>query len=373
MDTQALKGSWHLVAQSGDQVPLFFYSALFLMYPETRGLFPVSMATQRDRLVGALGHVVSNVDRVAELVPFLQQLGRDHRKFAVLSQHYPAVGQALLATLEHFLGDRWTPALAHEWTAAYGLVAKVMTEAAEESSATSPPWWEGEVILHEVRAPGIAVIRARLNYQYPFRAGQSASVSVPLRPRLWRFYSFANAPRRDNTVDLHVRVVDGGAVSTALVHGTQRGDVLKVGAPVGERLTLGPNRQGDLLLVAGGTGLAPLKALVEQVAYEGPHRSVRLFVGARTSRELYDAEALAKLEAENSWLRVVPVVSRDAFFSGEHGHVVDAALRAWRDQDVLVCGSEEMVQGSVSRLLDAGVPPARIRFDEFTTAGGREP
>ncbi|MEO3873764.1 globin domain-containing protein [Nonomuraea sp. B12E4] len=370
MDTQALKGSWHLVTQSGDQVPLFFYSALFLMYPEARGLFPVSMATQRDRLVGALGHIVSNVDRVDDLVPFLQQLGRDHRKFSVVAQHYPAVGQALLATLEHFLGDRWTPALARDWAQAYGLIAKVMTEAAEESAATSPPWWEGEIIMHEVRAPGIAVIRARLNYPYPFRAGQSASISVALRPKLWRFYSFANAPRRDNTIDLHVRVVDGGTVSTALVHGAQRGDILKIGAPVGDRLTLDSNPLRDLILIAGGTGLAPLKSLVEQMAYEGPRRDVRLFVGARTSRELYDIEALSKLNVENPWLNVVPVVSRDAFYSGEHGNAVDVALRAYRGQDVYVCGSEEMVHHSVSRLLDAGVPPGQIRFDEFTSAGG---
>jgi NAD(P)H-flavin reductase/hemoglobin-like flavoprotein len=372
VDTQALKGSWHLVAQSGDQVPLFFYSALFLMYPEARGLFPVSMATQRDRLVGALGHIVSNVDRVDELVPFLQQLGRDHRKFSVVAQHYPAVGQALLATLEHFLGDRWTPALARDWTEAYSLVAKVMTEAAEESSATSPPWWEGEIILHEVRAPGIAVIRARLNYPYPFRAGQSASISVPLRPRMWRFYSLANAPRRDNTIDLHVRVVDGGTVSMALVHGTQRGDILKIGAPVGDRLTLSTNQPKDLLMIAGGTGLAPLKALVEQVSYEGPRSNVNLFVGARTSRELYDIEALSKLEVENPWLNVVPVVSRDAFYHGEHGYAVDVAVKAWRGQDVFVCGSEEMVQSSIGRLLDAGVPAGQIRFDEFTSSGGRE-
>ncbi|MEU7856840.1 globin domain-containing protein [Nonomuraea sp. NPDC049141] len=372
MDTQALKDSWHLVARSGDQVPLFFYSALFLMYPETRGLFPVSMATQRDRLVTALGRVVSNVDQVDDLVPFLQQLGRDHRKFSVVAQHYPAVGQALLATLQHFLGDRWTPALAHDWTQAYGLVSKVMIEAAEESAATSPPWWEGEIILHEVRAPGIAVIRARLNYPYPFRAGQSASISLAQRQRMWRFYSFGNAPRRDNTIDLHVRVVDAGAVSTALVHGSQRGDILRVGAPMGDQLTLDTSQPRDLLLIAGGTGLAPLKALVEQVAYEGSRCNVRLFMGARTSRELYDLETLSKMDAENPWLSVVPVVSHDSFYSGENGYVVDVALKAWRGQDVFVCGSEEMVQSSVARLLDAGVPPQQIRFDEFTSAVGRE-
>ncbi|GAA1770791.1 globin domain-containing protein [Nonomuraea bangladeshensis] len=372
MNAQALKDSWRLVARSGDQVPLFFYSALFLMNPETRDLFPVAMASQRDRLVGALGRIVSNVDRVEELVPYLQQLGRDHRKFAVVTEHYPAVGRALLATLEHFLGDRWTPALAEDWTKAYSLVAQVMSEAAADASKTTPPWWEGEIISHETPALGIAVIRARLNYQYVFRPGQSASISHSRRPRVWRFYSFANAPRQDNTIDLHVRMVDGGVLSAALVMGARRGDVLRVGAPVGDKLKLSPDMPGDLLLIAGGTGLAPLKALVEQVMYEGPSRKVDVVVGARTSRELYDLEALSKMAAEHPWLTVVPAVSNDPYYRGARGNAVDVALQAWRGQQVFVCGSTEMAQSTVGRLLDAGVPSEQIHFDEFTSDKGGE-
>jgi hemoglobin-like flavoprotein len=80
VDTAALQRTWATVTESGDAVPLFFYSHLFLAHPETRSMFPVSMATQRDRLVGALGHVVSNVDTLGDVVPFLQQLGRVHPK-----------------------------------------------------------------------------------------------------------------------------------------------------------------------------------------------------------------------------------------------------------------------------------------------------
>jgi NAD(P)H-flavin reductase/hemoglobin-like flavoprotein len=373
VDAQALKDSWQWVARSGDQVPLFFYSALFLAHPETRDMFPVSMAGQRDRLVRALGHIVSNVDRLDDVVPFVQQLGRDHRKFAVVAGHYPAVGEALLATLGHFLGDRWTPALAENWAQAYGVVADVMIAAAAEASKTSPPWWEAEIIGHESRTLGIAVIRARPNYAYPFRAGQSASVSIGMRTRLWRFYSMANAPRQDNTIDLHVRVVDGGRASMALARGAQRGDILRLSAPVGNRLTLDPRTSGDLLLIAGGTGLAPLKALVEQVAYEGPQCRVHLVVGARRREELYDMEALAKLDATHPWLTVTPVVSHDVFYRGEQGYAVDVALRhGWRGQEVFVCGSEAMVQATLARLVDAGVPPERIHFDEFTSDRGRE-
>ena len=106
MDTAALKQTWARAQSLGDEVPLFFYSHLFLSHPELRSMFPVSMATQRDRLVGALGRIVSNVDELDEVTEFIQQLGRDHRRFEVIAAHYNAVGASLLATLKHFLGER---------------------------------------------------------------------------------------------------------------------------------------------------------------------------------------------------------------------------------------------------------------------------
>ena len=107
-------------------------------------LFPVSMAHQRDRLFAALGDVVARVDDLEALVPILQQLGRDHRKFGTVAAHYPAVGASLLATLEHF-DDEWTPELAKSWSEAYDVVATVMIEAAE-AAAEEPAWWEADVV-----------------------------------------------------------------------------------------------------------------------------------------------------------------------------------------------------------------------------------
>ena len=75
-------------------------------------MFPIQMSGQRDKLVAALGAVVSNVDELDSVVPLLEQLGRDHRRFSVVTEHYSAVGASLLATLKHFLGRSWTPDLA---------------------------------------------------------------------------------------------------------------------------------------------------------------------------------------------------------------------------------------------------------------------
>ena len=82
MDTAALKASWGKVAAAGDDVPLYFYSHLFLSHPDVRSMFPIQMSGQRDKLVTALGAVVSNVDEIDKVLPLLEQLGRDHRRFS---------------------------------------------------------------------------------------------------------------------------------------------------------------------------------------------------------------------------------------------------------------------------------------------------
>src|SRR4051795_7687075 len=150
VDVAAMRANFGKAAANGDEAPLYFYSHLFLAHPETRQLFPVSMAHQRDRLFAALGDVVARVDDLDALVPILQQLGRDHRKFGTVAAHYPAVGASLLATLEHF-DDEWTPELAKDWTEAYTLVAEVMVQAAEEA-AEEPAWWDADVVAHDARA-----------------------------------------------------------------------------------------------------------------------------------------------------------------------------------------------------------------------------
>src|SRR5215831_9387536 len=135
----------------GDAAPLFFYSDLFLRHPGTRDLFPVSMAAQRDRLLHALGRIVADVKHFDALREYLQDLGREHRKFGAIAEYYPYVGASLLATLAHFNGPAWTPELATDWKAAYDLIAQVMIGAAAEDAAAGPAFWEATVIAHELR------------------------------------------------------------------------------------------------------------------------------------------------------------------------------------------------------------------------------
>jgi len=363
VDIAAMRVNFGKAAAAGDEAPLWFYSHLFLSHPETRSMFPVSMAHQRDRLFQALGEVVARVDDLDSLVPILQQLGRDHRKFGTVAAHYPAVGASLLATLEHF-DDAWNPSLAADWTAAYQLVAQVMVEAAE--AVDDPPWWDAVVVAHERRTFDVAVLRLQPKEPLDFVPGESISLETERRARLWRYYSPANAPRPDGSLEIHVKAHDGGPVSSALVRQVEVGDVLRLGPPVGH-LSFDAGSDRDLLLVAGGTGVAALKAIVDHVAQHGPERRVDLFVGARTEEHLYDRQDLERLAAEHPWLTVTSAVSEDPWSALEHGPVAEVAMRRgpWTSRDVYAVGPEAMVEDTVARLTRHGVPRERIRTEVF--------
>ncbi|MEV6982091.1 globin domain-containing protein [Sphaerisporangium sp. NPDC051017] len=343
----------------------YFYGRLFAESPQLRGLFPPAMDVQRDRLFGALTRVVWSLDSPDSLRNYLGQLGRDHRKYGVLPEHYTAVGNALLATIKRFVGDGWTPEVEAAWAAAYTAAANMMIEAAEADAGVSPAWWTAEVVDHETRAPGLAVITLLPAAPLPFAAGQYIDVQTPRWPRVWRTYSIANAPRPDNTIRLHVRTVPGGWVSTTLVSRTRVGDSVLLGPPVGAMTPPESEHPRDLLLVAGGTGLAPLKAIAQHVIASGDRPNIHLLFGARTAAELYDLGDLIRMEAHYPWLRVVPVVSAEPAYDGMRGTLPDAVRRfhSWTEHEVYVCGPPAMVSEIVRLLEDDGVPPGRIHRD----------
>jgi NAD(P)H-flavin reductase/hemoglobin-like flavoprotein len=370
VDTARLKQTWTEVTTHGDDVASYFYAHLFVTHPELRALFPLVMSAQRDRLVSALGRIVSSVDDLGSVVPFVEQLGRDHRRFSVVPDHYDAVGASLLWTLAHFLGDRWTPEVAADWSAAYGVVATTMVGAAEQVEGEQPAWWDAEVVSRNRISREIALFTVRPGEPLEYAAGQSMAMSIPQVPRSWRFYTPANARREDNTIDLHVAVLAGGSVSGPFVRKVAPGDVIRIGAPVGTALLLEPEDDADLLLVAGNTGIAPFLALLDDIrrwhAEGGPRRRVRLVHGVRFPWNLYAGSRLDELSRED-WFTYTPVISDDPTYPGRRGLVGTVAAELAFDgrYHALVCGSPLMVAHSTAMLEALPKPPESIRFEEF--------
>jgi len=362
-----VKESFALIQPVAEKATAYFYGRLFAAHPQLRNLFPPAMDVQRDRMFAALTRIAWSIDSPESLGEYLDRLGRAHRSYGVLPEHYAAMGEALLATVRRFAAEMWTPEVEEVWAAAYRTAADRMIEAAKAEPEGAPPWWLAEVVGHERRTPDIAVLTLRPARPLHFRPGQYVNVQSPRWPRVWRSYSIANAPRADNTIRLHVRALPGGWVSTALVSHTRVGDTLMLGPPMGGLAP--PRGDRDVLAVAGGTGLAPLKAIVEHLAGTGRAPGILLVHGARTAAELYDQADLAALAARCPRLRVLPVVSQEPGYAGTRGRLPDVVERLgrWTEHEVFVCGPDGMVDLTVRRLRRAGVPAERIHRETVTT------
>jgi len=120
-------------------------------------------------------------------------------------------------------------------------------------------------------------------------------------------------------------------------------------------------------MVAGNTGLAPLKAILEQLADQPERPDVHLFCCARTADGLYDRSRLDKMAGEHSWLTVVPTVTSGHRFRGEVGSVPDVVMRSgqWAGHDVYLAGPTEMVRDTAARLTSGGTPPDQIHVEDF--------
>jgi NAD(P)H-flavin reductase/hemoglobin-like flavoprotein len=363
--SRLLKESWTLVEEHQDRVAGYFYARIFLSHPQLRDLFPVQMDVQRARLLGAIVTAVQSLDDPERFEEYLRSLGRDHRKFHVHPEHYDVVGGALIEALRAFAGELWSVEYDQAWRDAYQVIARKMQAGAEDD--TNPPYWHAEVLTHERRSADIAVFTCRPMQTMDYRAGQYVSIECKYQPRLWRVYSMANAPHKDGRMEFHVRALGAGWVSSALVRRLKVGDMVKLAAPMGQ-LTLDRKSTRDIVCVAGGTGLAPIKALVEELTRYNRTRWVHVFFGAKHREDLYDLAELNRLAARYPWLSVVPAVSEDPGHSGEQGNVSDvmAWYGPWNEHDFFVAGSPAMVKATLRRLAELQIPSIRIKYDAFS-------
>ncbi|MFD7628666.1 globin domain-containing protein [Streptomyces sp. NPDC059851] len=365
-----LKSSFAVVERRAEHAVKYFYSHLFWHNPAIRELFPSAshdMQRQRDRLFAALTHVIAHLEHES-LRGYLHDLGRDHRKFLTRPEHYAAVGASLLAALAETSGAAWTPSVEKAWAEAYQVVADAMTAGA--ATGEDRPWWNAEIVRHLTYGTDVGVLTLRPEAPFPYRPGQYASVSSERVPRTWRAYSIGNAPRPDGTLDLHVSRIEQGRLSTALVREAAPGEMLRLGSAGGE-LTF---RRADrpVSLIAAGTGWAPVRALLEELAAHPPEQDVRLFVVARDAAHLYDRPLIEAYAAAFRWLGVTYITPAP----GRHRNEATARLATalghrglWPDQDVYLSGPPVFVDETVQLLRSLGVRPGRIFHDTLPAAG----
>ena len=214
-----------------------------------------------------------------------------------------------------------------------------------------------DVMLVHLRFP--AGIRVK------FKAGQHLNLILDNGER--RDFSMANPPRESDGAQLHIRHVPGGAFTTHVFEQLRRGDLLNVEIPFGDFM-LRVSRK-PILFVAGSTGFAPIRSIIEDMMTKGVGREMTLYWGARQRSGLYSdlPETWAKADPR---FRYVPVLS-DAPTPGiRHNLVHKAVLEdhpSLNEFQAYVCGVPVMTQAARAEFIAAGLPEGEFFADAFVT------
>lgn len=216
------------------------------------------------------------------------------------------------------------------------------------------------------------VLRMPPNAIFNFIPGQYIDVIGTSGIR--RSYSLANAPNAGNTLELHIRAVENGAMSEYWFNQSAVNDLLRLHGPQGT-FFLRNIAKRDLIFLATGTGLAPVKAMLEALPSLPPDQqpaSITVMWGARHECDLYfDVAALPNIQ------KYVPVLSQaEAAWQGERGYIQDALLRQMsdlRNSVVYACGSDAMIQSAKFTLTEAGLPGQYFYSDAFVCSSTLAP
>lgn len=231
----------------------------------------------------------------------------------------------------------------------------------------------GEIVATRSLTHDIQEVTIRLEEAMQLRAGQYAELRFN-EFSLSRNYSVAQAPKGKalNELVFHIRKVPGGRFTEWLFEAPRVGTRLDVSGPYGDFYLREAESDSPIVCVAGGSGMAPIKALLEQAAWTGVTRHVTYFYGARTEADLYALDEMAALTREwRGTFTFVPVLSalpEGATWSGERGWVSDAlASRSvnWSQAQAYLCGPPAMIEASRAVLENLGVAKDQIYADAF--------
>jgi len=223
----------------------------------------------------------------------------------------------------------------------------------------------------EELTPEVRRLRLKLprGQRLQFLAGQYVDILLPGGKR--RAFSIASPPSEQDFLELHVRYVDGGGFTGHVFGDMQPGEILRMEGPLGMFfIRLGSPR--PILMMGGGTGFAPLKAMIEDLLHAGDDRPVTLYWGVRGEKDLYADALIEDFARRHPDFRYVPVLSEpDATWTGRSGFVHEALLADYPDLsafEVYMSGPPAMVHAARKQFLTHGASEEHLHYDSFDFA-----
>lgn len=240
-------------------------------------------------------------------------------------------------------------------------------------------WQVGDVVAEQTETPHTKSITFALPNWQGHQAGQHADIRLTAEDgyQAERSYSIASAPEDDKRVTLTIERLDDGEVSPYLVDEVRVGDKLELRGPIGGYFVWEASMGGPLLLVAGGSGVVPLMAMIRHRAAVGSTVPTRLLYSSRSYEEIIYREELDRLVDSGPGLEVIHTLTRSQppGWTGYHRRIDDKMLRevAWPKEQhplLFVCGPTPFVETAAASLVNLGYEPARIKTERFGATGG---
>ena len=225
-------------------------------------------------------------------------------------------------------------------------------------------------MIHAGKDTMVLKLKLPSNERLQFLGGQY--IDILLKDGKRRSFSLANAPHDDEFLELHIRQVPGGSYSHFVFHEMKEKDILRFEGPLGN-FTLDEDSDKPIILLASGTGFAPIKSIVEHALHHGIKRKMKLYWGAYRKDDLYMAELPEKWAAGQENFSYVSVLSDPApedGWTGRTGYVHQAVMDDYADLSgfqVYACGSPLMVQAAHQDFTSKrSLPQASFFSDAFT-------
>ena len=240
-----------------------------------------------------------------------------------------------------------------------------LLQQAEQIQATIMPC---KVHRHEQLSHDVMRLMLKLpdNQRLQFLAGQYLDFILPGGRR--RAFSIANAPHDDAFIELHIRHVAGGKFTDYVFSSLEDKAVLRIEAPLGT-FTLREDSSRPILMIGGGTGFAPLKAMIEHAFHVGIDRPILLYWGVRAERDLYLRDLPPAWERQHDNFTFIPVLSEpDETWRGRSGFVHEAVMQDIDnigDYDVYMTGPPVMIKAAAAAFEQAGLSREQMFSDSF--------
>jgi CDP-4-dehydro-6-deoxyglucose reductase len=216
----------------------------------------------------------------------------------------------------------------------------------------------------------VMLVELKLPEHETFRYMAGQYIDILLKDGRRRSFSMASPPGEGHLLQLHIRRVPGGYFTGQVFETLKEKDILRIEGPLGS-FWFRDDSPRQAILVAGGTGFAPIKAIIEQQLASGSTRPLHFFWGVRASQDLYMRELVEAWDAEYPNFHFIPVLSEPAAeeqWEGETGFVHEAVARrfpALGKFDVYLCGPPPMIDAARERFSSQGLPDTQIFSDSF--------